>query len=242
MSATPAATSASALVLPAGIVGLTVAGRGGAPAFPLHNRDHAQKINRKVRVLGLRIALSTKLRTGLLRVVQDLDEANWQGTGEAQRALCNGRGVVAPASVEAVETVVPEETEAAAAVAEEALAAEAETAEASEAAVEEVVRRFGTAKDVSILFVHAPIFTPEQEERIAHFERVTRNIPGIELMSTDDLTVWHMLKYEWLVMDTAAVDAVSSPEWLEAEEDEWMGDLAAEAVGADAAQAQQVQA
>ncbi|TXT07276.1 hypothetical protein VHUM_03446 [Vanrija humicola] len=134
--------------------------RGGAPIFPLHNRDHAQDLPRKVRELGLRTALSSKLAGGLLRVVENLNEAEWKGTNAARRALADDR-----------ETL-----------------------------------RFGPSKDVSILFIHSP-FKPADE--VNEFWRVVRNIPGVELLPTDEVVAYDVLKYRWVVLEAGAVDALS---------------------------------
>jgi large subunit ribosomal protein L4 len=81
----------------------------------------------------------------------------------------------------------------------------------------EILRRFGTAEDLSVLFLHAPAFTEEEVSRLETFTRVVRNLPGVEVLGTDEVTVWHVLKYRWIVMEGAAVDAVS-------EEGEWVGE------------------
>ncbi|WOO84442.1 50S ribosomal protein L4 [Vanrija pseudolonga] len=134
--------------------------RGGAPIFPLHNRDHAQDLPRKVRELGLRTALSSKLAGGLLRVVENLNEGQWPGTNVARRALSDDK-----------ETL-----------------------------------RFGPPKDISVLFVHSP-FKPTDE--VNEFWRVVRNIPGIELLPTDEVVAYDILKYRWVVLEAGAVDALS---------------------------------
>lgn len=134
--------------------------RGGAPIFPLHNRDHAQKLPRKVRELGLRTALSSKLAGGLLRVVENLNEGQWPGTNKARRALADDKQTL----------------------------------------------RFGPQKDVSVLFVHSP-FKPAED--VNEFWRVVRNIPGIELLPTDELVAYDILKYRWVVLEAGAVDALN---------------------------------
>ncbi|KAL1406868.1 54S ribosomal protein yml6, mitochondrial [Vanrija albida] len=134
--------------------------RGGAPIFPLHNRDHAQDLPRKVRELGLRTALSSKLAGGLLRVVENLNEGEWPGTNAARRALADDR-----------ETL-----------------------------------RFGPGDNISILFLHAP-FKPEDE--VFEFWRTVRNIPGVEMLPTDEVVAYDILKYRWLVLEAGAVDALS---------------------------------
>jgi large subunit ribosomal protein L4 len=134
----------------------------------------------------LRTALSSKLSSGLLRVVQDLSEAGWEGTNEARRALCDEY----PDSESWSESN------------------EASASSESDSSLVEVIRRFGTSKDLSILFLHAPAYTPEDILRIEKFSRTIRNLPGVDVVSTDEVTVWHVLKYQWTVMEGSAVDAL----------------------------------
>ncbi|EIW69443.1 hypothetical protein TREMEDRAFT_71627 [Tremella mesenterica DSM 1558] len=163
--------------------------RGGAPIFALQPRDHAQLLNRKIRVLGMRVALSSKLKTGLLRVVGDLNEGGWLGTREAELALSD--------SVEWV-PVEPSPPTSTGDVSKSEDGAE----EMEEARVTE---RFGPRKELSILFVHHG-----QTKQVATFERAVRNLPGVEVMSIDDVQVYHIIKFKWLIMDKAAVDDVVS--------------------------------
>ena len=264
--------------------------RGGGMAHPIRPRNWAQALPRKVRALGMRIALSSKLSMGLLRVVYDLDEGRWKKTGEANMALCDGwvnritevddaevndldpmletetvletaseaaEAAATEAAAEEATKMAPDttagtaeqaaEAAAAAATAEEAMKTAPETvtgtaAEAgsetatqafageaptdpalqpelgdlanetpSEQAVEiandepEWVTRFGRDKNLSILFLHAPDKSPE---KLWPFARVLRNIPGIEIMSTTEVEVYHVLKFQWLVMEGSAVDAI----------------------------------
>jgi large subunit ribosomal protein L4 len=167
-------------------------GRGGAPIFPLHPRDHAQLLPRKVRSLGLRTALSSKLSSGLLRVVQDLSEAGWEGTNEARRALCD----------EYPESQSESDSESWSDLTEDALGA------SSDSELTSITRRFGTPRDLSVLFLHAPAYTPEDIRRIEQLSRAVRNLSGVDVVSTDEVTVWHVLKYQWTVMEGSAVDAL----------------------------------
>ncbi|OCF41299.1 50S ribosomal protein L4 [Kwoniella heveanensis CBS 569] len=174
--------------------------RGGAPIHPIKPKNWAQQLPRKVRELGLKIALSSKLSSGLLRVVQDLNEGSWTGTNDARRALCNG--VVVNETPVELEPIL-EATEAGN---ESTLRAEPERDI-------QTINRFGTPEDLSVLFLHSPAKSPEQ---LLEFHRVVRNIPGIELMSTDEVEAYHVLKYKWLVMEGGAVDAFSGVEaWEE---------------------------
>ena len=152
-------------------------GRGGAPIHALNPRDHTQLLPRKVRALGLATALSSKLSSGHLRIVRDLNEAEWLGTAEARRALCDNE-----------------------------------------------VSRFGTPSDVSVLFVHPTVspFDPESAEKLArleNFQRAVRNMDGIEVMSLDEVQVWHVLKYQWTVLESSVVEALEPAEDVEAEEE-----------------------
>ncbi|WVQ98782.1 50S ribosomal protein L4 [Kwoniella sp. CBS 9459] len=176
--------------------------RGGAPIFPIKPKNWAQQLPRKVRELGLKIALSSKLSSGLLRVVQDLNEGQWTGTNDARRALCDGVVVIeSPVDLEPVLK------------ASETIDAGSEsTARETEKDVQ-ILNRFGRPEDLSVLFLHSPSKSPEQ---LLEFHRVVRNIPGIELMSTDEVEAYHILKYKWLVMEGGAVDAFSGVEaWEE---------------------------
>ncbi|WVF72205.1 50S ribosomal protein L4 [Kwoniella sp. CBS 6097] len=173
--------------------------RGGAPIFPIKPKNWAQQLPRKVRQLGLKIALSSKLSSGLLRVVQDLNEGSWTGTNDARRALCDG----------VVVTETPVELEP---ILEASEVIPKEVAPEQERDIQ-TINRFGSPQDISILFLHSPSKSPEQ---LLEFHRVTRNIPGIEVMSTDEVEAYHILKYKWLVMEGGAVDAFSGVEaWEE---------------------------
>lgn len=192
----------------------------------------------------MRIALSSKLEMGQLRVVQDLAEGGWIKTTEANRALCDGYHYIPPLKqpVE-LETPVPEKATADEAVPdqaalEEAIAAQSKVVTGAEAEVEVLgeqgavgeegeeeeaeservviprrrrggqrvfVSRFGKPDGLSILFVHPPKKTAES---LWPFARVVRNIPGIEILTTDQLQVYHVLKYKWLVIEGSAVDAI----------------------------------
>lgn len=57
----------------------------------------------------------------------------------------------------------------------------------------------------SILFLHAPDI---YADKLWAFGRVLRNIPGVEIMSTDEVHVWHLLKYRWLIIDGVGLDAM----------------------------------
>lgn len=160
--------------------GVLISGRGGAPIHPISPRDHAQLLPRKVRALGLSIALSSKLSSGLLKVVSNLNEPQWDGTNAARRALTH----------ETTWTRVPGEDF------EEA----------------EVTERFGTTKDLSILFVQSPLKGRAKREA---FERTVRNIDGVEVLRLDELQVYHVLKYKWCVMEQEVVELLGGAAGLE---------------------------
>ncbi|KAK4689740.1 large subunit ribosomal protein L4, partial [Tremellales sp. Uapishka_1] len=150
--------------------------RGGAPIFALHPRDHALLLPRKIRNLGLKIALSSKLSAGCLRVVQDLNEGQWSGTAAARRALCDEL-----TAVEGTEEL-------------------------------QVLNRFGNVNDLSVLFLYSP---DKAEKDVEEFMRVVRNLPGVEVMATDEVGVWEVLKYKWVVLEGDGVDALAGEAGLE---------------------------
>ena len=82
---------------------------------------------------------------------------------------------------------------------------------AEPAAVEEEVKwvhseGFGPRDGLSVLFLYPPGKTAAE---IWDFARPLRNIPGVEIMSTDEVEVYHMLKFRWLVMEGGCVDAIA---------------------------------
>ncbi|XAO23999.1 50S ribosomal protein L4 [Cryptococcus bacillisporus CA1280] len=181
--------------------------RGGAPIHPIFPKNWAQALPRKVRDLGMRIALSSKLQAGLLRVVPNLNEAGWKGTNEAKRALADGLAfpeAEASEKVQATKSDVEPLAKDAVEAVEKVNELEGTIPEVTPPAIEPVsIPRFGPAKDLSVLFLYSP-FKPSDE--IADFIRVTRNIPGVEVLSTEEVQVYDILKYRWLVMEGGAVD------------------------------------
>lgn len=67
-----------------------------------------------------------------------------------------------------------------------------------------VVERFGKPSELSILFIRAGY-----DEK---FERVMRNIEGVEVLDIEDVQVWHLLKYRWCVMERDVVEILSGGE------------------------------
>jgi large subunit ribosomal protein L4 len=102
-------------------------------------------------------------------VVEDLNEAEWTGTADARRALCDDQ-----------------------------------------------VSRFGTPRDVSILFVH----NGATGAKLENFTRAVRNIEGIEVLALDEVQVWHVLKYQWTVLESSVVQALEPETGEEAEVEE----------------------
>lgn len=127
-----------------------------------------------MRKLGLQTALSSKLSSGLLRVVPNFNEAGWAGTRDVVHAL--GDGIV-----------------------------EGEAADGADNKV--FMERFGPKTNMSILFLYSPLRTNEDE--LFNFSRIIRNIPNVELLSTDEVVAYDILKYRWVVLETSAVDALS---------------------------------
>ncbi|EJT50748.1 hypothetical protein A1Q1_08123 [Trichosporon asahii var. asahii CBS 2479] len=73
--------------------------------------------------------------------------------------------------------------------------------------------RFGPKDGLNILFVHSPM---REAEGVANLWRVTRNVPGIEVLSTDDLLVYDVLKYSWVVIERGAIEDLAGPGWFDA--------------------------
>ncbi|WVQ70009.1 50S ribosomal protein L4 [Kwoniella botswanensis] len=175
--------------------------RGGAPIHPIFPKDWSQKLPRKIRYLGLKIALSSKLNSGLLRVVDNLNEGEWKGTNEASRALSN----------EVVKTENPIDLEP---IISSSSSEKSTTPQETQEEFQ-VINKFGPSKDLSILFVYSP--EKLHDEGLWNFHKSIRNIPGLELISTDELQVYHVLKYKWLVMEGTAIDAISGVQDLQDE-------------------------
>lgn len=142
--------------------------------------------------MGLATALSSKLSAGLLRVVPDLNEAGWSGTAEARRALCDGLPSPAEPLAEELESTTAEDTEG------------------------DLIRRFGTPHDLSILFVHPTPSSQAEMDNIDAFTRSVRNMEGVEVLSMEEVEVYHVLKYKWCVLERGVVDGISELEGEEA--------------------------
>lgn len=163
----------------------------------------------------MRMALSSKLYMGTLRVVENLNEAGWTTTKQAHRALTTGKrlppGWEYPDSSKITTEVKEDFFE------EEEFEGDAEgkpdvvAESAPPAAVEEEINwvhseGFGPRNNLSVLFLYPPTKTAAE---IWDFARPLRNIPGVEIMSTDEVEVYHMLKFRWLVMEGGCVDAIA---------------------------------
>ncbi|ORY27173.1 ribosomal protein L4/L1 family-domain-containing protein [Naematelia encephala] len=215
--------------------------KGGAHAHPIQPRDWSQLLPRKVRALGMRIALSSKLDMGMLRVVKSFNEGGWNKTKQAFKALTDKKitrrdtqtaaGQIALDQGVADEPEASAETEANAVDGQQAAAENSASTSAESQVVEtqidaessstdlvaddefeqspevvEYIRRFGKSKkDLSVLFLHAP---SKPDIEVWNFGRVIRNIPGIDMLSTDEVQVYHVLKYRWLVVEGDAIDAL----------------------------------
>lgn len=154
----------------------------------------------------MRVALSSKLKAGLLRVVPNLNEAGWKGTNEAKRALADALTFpeVEDSEMQATKTNTEPVAQDAVQAVEKVNELEGTVPESTSSAIKPgFIPRFGPAKDLSVLFLYSP-FKPSDE--IADFVRVTRNIPGVEVLSTEEVQVYDILKYRWLVMEGEAVD------------------------------------
>jgi large subunit ribosomal protein L4 len=77
----------------------------------------------------------------------------------------------------------------------------------------QVSERFGKPSELSILFIRA-----EYDEK---FERIMRNIEGVEVLDIEEVQVWHLLKYKWCVLEKDVVDVLSG----EGNADSGLGDL-----------------
>lgn len=73
--------------------------------------------------------------------------------------------------------------------------------------------RFGPRKDLSVLFIHAPF---RDAESVAKLWRVTRNVPGLEVLSTEEVVAYDVLKYSWVVIERDAIEALAGDGWFEA--------------------------
>ncbi|WWC89966.1 50S ribosomal protein L4 [Kwoniella dendrophila CBS 6074] len=194
--------------------------RGGAPIHPIFAKDWSQDLPRKVRALGLKIALSSKLNSGLLRIVKDLNEGEWKGTNEASRALSNQ--VISTSTIKSdsnIENQIDLEPiiKSSAVKEEQEQGQEPISVEKNEGEEElQVINRFGNSKDLSILFLYSPYKL--HDEGLNNFKRITKNLKGIEILSIEDVQVYHILKYKWLIMEGESIDFLTgTPESLETE-------------------------
>lgn len=182
----------------------------------------------------MRTALSSKLSSGLLRVVRNLNEGKWAGTNAALRALGDGYLALAPKKV----SPVPAVEEATATVEDGSDAAAVPEAAEEEKAERLFVQRFGPRDNLSILFIHGP---NKPENEIEEFWRTVRNSKNIEVISTEDVVTYDILKYRWIVLEAGAVDAFST-EFIEYEFDgPAIAELEAQMAAAEAAEAKQAE-
>lgn len=147
--------------------------------------------------LGLHVALSSKLNSGLLRVVQDLTEANWINTQSARLALSDVSAKAAAFGDSASKGMLEEEVE------------EADAQEVEVAVPAGPVAKFGPASDLSILFVYGPsvsrdgVAAKELDDKMYRF---VRNMPGVDVLSVEDLQAYEVLRRKWTVLDASSVE------------------------------------
>lgn len=55
-----------------------------------------------------------------------------------------------------------------------------------------------------------------EPEGVANLWRVVRNVPGIEVLSTDEVVAYDILKYSWVIMERGAVEDLAGPGWFDA--------------------------
>lgn len=120
--------------------------RGGAIVFGPEPRSYEFKVNKKVRSLAMRMALSSRLAEDSLMVVKGID-----------------------------------------------------LAEKKTRAFAEVAKNLGMGKTLVVL--------PGSDETL---ERCARNIPGIEMVTPDQLSVYEILKYPQLVVLEEAIAPIES--------------------------------
>jgi large subunit ribosomal protein L4 len=144
----------------------------------------------------LHVALSSKLQSGLLRVIQTYDEAAWTGTRDASISLSDEHPAAFKARMEGANSMLEETEE-----------SENSLAEDPATPVPSSLTKFGQVHDLSITFIHGPSTSMSTLERI---DRCLRNIPGIDILPVEDLAAYEVLRRKWTVMDVSAV------EWLAA--------------------------
>jgi large subunit ribosomal protein L4 len=161
-------------------------GRGGGTIHGPHPRDFAQKLPRKVQQLGLHVALSCRLRSGLLRIVGDFNEGGWSSARQVKKTLGDvtidswkmGGGGGKTSHLEESEIAIVEPTE-------------------------EDLIKFGTPLEFSILFIHGP------STDLTSFDRATRNFPGLEVISVDDVAAYDVLRRKWVMLDVESLEVLA---------------------------------
>jgi len=178
------------------------AGRGGGTIHGPHPRDFTQLLPRKVRQLGLHVALSSKLSSGLLRIVNDLGEAQWKRTRNAVAALADDKAGVKDSMYEAEE--------------------EEQVGEADEQTVNADPSRqvrFGHPDELSILFIAGPPTTEKEYSDLINMARCVNNVPKVEVIPVEEVEAYEVLRRKWVVLDVRAV------EWLgERAGEGWIGE------------------
>lgn len=177
------------------------------------------------------MALSSKLFMGTLRVVENLNEGQWKSTRQAKRALTRGHRLSSeywpyPKDASDGKRLRPVEEEGDYL---EEVESESETDLEARSNAEDVNETEGSSSGsnapprkkryelsegfdhekrgkLSILFLYPPT-KPATE--IWDFARPLRNIPGVEIMSTDEVEAYHLLQFHWVVMEAECVDAIA---------------------------------
>ena len=160
---------------------ITCAGRGGGTIHGPHPRDFTQLLPRKVRQLGLHVALSSKLSSGLLRIVNDLGEAQWTKTRHAVAALADDKAGERDSLYEADEQ------------------------DSSFSSSERQVR-FGHPEDLSILFIAGPPGTEKEFDDLIGMVRCVTNVPKVEVVPVEEVEAYEVLRRKWVVMDVRALE------------------------------------
>jgi large subunit ribosomal protein L4 len=157
----------------------------------------------------LHVALSSKLQSGLLRVIQTYDEAAWTGTRDASISLSDEHPAAFKARMEGANSMLEETEE-----------SENSLAEDPATPVPSSLTKFGQVHDLSITFIHGPSTSMSTLERI---DRCLRNIPGIDILPVEDLAAYEVMDVsavEWLAARVGQSELMESVEDVEGESSE----------------------
>ncbi len=70
-------------------------------------------------------------------------------------------------------------------------------------ATEDDLVKFGPPSKFSILFIHGP------SADLTNFDRATRNFPGLEVISVDDVAAYDVLRRKWTIMDVESLEVLA---------------------------------